>query len=223
MQDKIVYDPETMTIAEVSEGDGQVWGLPDGSKEKVQLDGKWVIKVTAGPSGGKAISPRIASELSDFSDAKAVDIEIKNDSGNMIKIAPYFFINDNTPYILKAGNNVTLITENGSEKQRLTENGTVYLPAGFDGVLRVPFTEDGSTFTQYWAGPDKFDLKKITRFNYEVSPNASFYLGTATLKYDIPTEVPEDKIVYDPETMSAAAVSEGDGQVWGLPDGSKEK
>ena len=176
--DKAIVDFDAMTDEQVKEGDGLDWGLPDGSKSKVTVDGRTYIRVVAN-AAGRAILPQL--KVYDFTSASAIDIPVINNKDEKAFIAPYFFVGGTTPFITKEGMEYSLIAQDGTvTTSKVNDKLMMEIPAGFKGTLRVPMSKDGSTLEMRW-GTSEWDAEIITQICFEIGANQDISIGEYTL------------------------------------------
>lgn len=179
---KTIVDFGSLTAEQVTEGDGQDWGLIDGHKTKVTVDGRPYIQIVSNKAG-RAILPQLKKDCYDFTGALFIDIPVINNRDEKALVAPYFFVGGTTPYITKEGVQYTLIDQNGAvTKGKVTDKLMMEVPAGFKGTLRVSLKDDGSNLQQHW-GTGAWDPEIITQICFEIGANQDLSIGEYSLVY----------------------------------------
>lgn len=181
-EDKTIVDFDSLTDEQVKEGDGIDWGLPDGSKFKVTVDGKTYIQIVANQAG-RAILPQLKKDCYDFTEATAIDIPVVNNKSEKALIAPYFFVGGVTPYITKAGVEYILIAQDGTTTTgKVDDKLMMAIPANFKGTLRVPLSADGGTLQAHW-GTGTWDPEIVTQICFEIGANQNISIGEYSLVF----------------------------------------
>ena len=179
---RVITCIDCFTPDEITHGDGQSgWGLPNGSKSRIQVGGDYYIKVVS-TAAGRAIFPPLPAEYRNWTDAKALEIPIINNTGAPVKIAPYFMVGDETTaYVAKE--NLTLELVSGGKTTKVqTEGYLVTIPANFNGSLRMPVNNSGSNYQPYW-GTTPYNIKNVLQVSIEVAEACDISIGDFVLYY----------------------------------------
>lgn len=175
---RLVTDFAGMTADQLKNGVGQDWGLPAGSMELKTISGaKWLHITSEGE--GKAILP--AFTIQDWSGVKFLEIPVVNHSNAPVAIAPYFGVGQNggsevtAPFIAKPKQTFVLIS-GGRVTTQTPEDSLVLLPAGFNGVLRMPISKTGAEYGLFW-GTGSWDITHMILPNLYLKAGGDVSMG----------------------------------------------
>lgn len=106
---------------------------------------------------GTAWTPYLSPENRDWTGANNLEISVINnkDTAAVVTFIVSVAASADSCYpekhmVLKAGNTVQLISQNSSTSFTLSSAGDVTIPANFNGVVKLPLTDDGSLYQGYF-------------------------------------------------------------------------
>jgi|GEM_PF-1832186 len=219
------------SMSGVSDFDGLSWGILSGTRTQTVIGGENYLRYYVPYADGAALpsnnpdrsSILIAPEDRDWSQAQYIEIKVKND-GWATMMAPYYFTNG-------AESENVWMTSTLKEQVTLSSGETLAwignymtIPAGFNGVVRIPVGEASDYSACLASGTwDGY----VSRLGFLFSNNYFFdmYIGDAYLaiEEELPVVLPEEDTLTPIMGYTDAQIAEFNVQGWGMPSGSRTR